>query len=227
MNIPDPDAGASGYDEAPPSKQTFPRPDTMTLPASPEEATVIARTQAWLTRAVIGLNLCPFAKGVQARGQIRTVVCDAADEATLLVTLLDEFEHLLRADPERTDTTLLIHPRVLTDFHAFNRFLGDAEGALARAGYEGVFQLASFHPQYRFAGTASDDVTNATNRSPYPMLHVLREASVERAVAGFPDAARIYEQNMRTLQALGARKWQQLMHECHADAQRLDGPPKG
>ena len=182
-------------------------------------ATVIqAETRAWLVRAVIGLNLCPFAKAVHVRQQIRYVVCEAANEAGLLAMLLDELELLARADPATLDTTLLIHPNVLVEFGAFNQFLDEADAALARAGYAGEFQLASFHPQYQFAGTAPDDVTNATNRSPYPMLHLLREASVERGVAAFADAETIYEQNIVTLKALGLKHWRKLMRQCRAEA---------
>lgn len=192
-----------------------------------EPERVVAETKAWLERAVIGLNLCPFAKGVHARGQIRYVVSVATEELALLAALLDEFETLARADPEVLDTTLLIHPRMLADFNAFNQFLGNAEEALARAGHEGVFQLASFHPQYQFAGTSPKDVTNASNRSPYPMLHILREASVERAVAAFPDAQSIYERNLATLRSLGTRNWRLLMQKCRDDALAPGGAPEG
>jgi uncharacterized protein len=177
---------------------------------------IIAQTRAWVERVVIGLNLCPFAKAVQVRGQIRHVVCDASDEPGLLATLRDELERLARSDPAVTDTTLLIHPNVLTDFDAYNQFLDAADAVLVQAGFEGIFQLASFHPDYRFAGSASDDIDNATNRSPYPMLHLLREASVDRAVAAFPDAAHIYEANMRTMRALGRAQWRALMAQCCA-----------
>jgi hypothetical protein len=117
-----------------------------------------------------------------------------------------------------TDTTLLIHPRVLTDFLDFNDFLGAADEALAQLGLDGVLQVASFHPQFQFAGTEADDVTNATNRSPYPTLHLLREASIARAVEAFPQPEAIYEANMRTLEALGAEGWAALQAQCKADA---------
>lgn len=184
--------------------------------ATNEPERVIAHTRAWLERVVIGLNLCPFAKAVHVRGQIRSVVCDADDEAGLLAALHDELDRLANADPELLDTTLLIHPGVLTDFDAYNQFLDRADAVVADAGLEGVIQIASFHPDYRFAGSAADDIENATNRSPYPMLHLLREASVERAVAAFPDAAAIYERNILTLRALGPKRWAQLMRECFA-----------
>ena len=182
---------------------------------------IIAQTQAWISRAVIGLNLCPFAKAVMAHDQIRYVVCETTDEAALLHALGDELEHLARVEEQVTSTTLLVHPRVLADFGDFNQFLGEAEHMLARAGFEGIFQLASFHPDYQFAGTTADDVSNASNRSPYPILHLLRETSVERAVAAFPDAAAIYETNIETLRSLGSAGWRKLMQQCQDDAHRL------
>lgn len=188
------------------------------MPADTRADHVIARTRAWVDRAVIGLNLCPFAKAVQAKGQVRYTVSDAADTDGLLAVLCDEMRLLAEAPPERIDTTLLIHPAVLQDFDDFNDFLDAADAALQALGLDGVLQVASFHPQYRFAGTAPDDVTNATNRSPYPTLHLLREASIDRAVAAFPEPESIYEANMRTLEALGAAGWAALEAQCRADA---------
>jgi hypothetical protein len=183
---------------------------------SPQQA--VAETQAWVERAVIGLNLCPFAKAVQAKNQVRYVVSEADDQETLLAELRAEMDRLATADPAEIDTTLLIHPRVLNDFLDFNDFLGAADDLLAELGYEGVLQVASFHPRFQFAGTDADDVTNATNRSPYPTLHLLREASIDRAVAAFPDPEAIFETNMRTLEALGAEGWAELLAQCQADA---------
>jgi hypothetical protein len=181
---------------------------------------VIAETRAWLVRAVIGLNLCPFAKAVHVKQQVRYVVCNTRDAQTLLATLREELRLLAEADPAVVDTTLLIHPHVLTDFADYNDFLDVADSAVSELGCEGVLQVASFHPQYRFAGTSSDDVTNATNRSPYPTLHLLREESIDRAVAAFPDPDAIYEANMRTLEALGAQGWAELQAQCRRDAGR-------
>ncbi len=179
---------------------------------------VIARTRAWLEAAVIGLNLCPFAKGVHVKGQVAYLVSDAADVETLQAELARALLALAAADPAQTDTTLLIHPQVLQDFEDFNQFLAVADDTLQSLGLEGVLQVASFHPQFQFAGTAPDDVTNATNRSPYPTLHLLREESIDRAVAAFPEAESIYEVNMATMEKLGSEGWSQLQASWQADA---------
>jgi hypothetical protein len=178
---------------------------------------VIAETRAWLVRAVVGLNLCPFAKAVHVENQVRYVVSSATNSDRLLAELRNEMERLVAADPELVDTTLLIHPQVLQGFLDFNDFLGVADAALKKEGLEGVIQVASFHPFFQFSGTHPDDVTNATNRSPYPTLHLLREESVARAVAAFPKVETIYEANMRTLHALGAAGWAALRAQCKAD----------
>ncbi|MHB1676155.1 MAG: DUF1415 domain-containing protein [Sulfuriferula sp.] len=175
-----------------------------------DSATIIKDTRDWLEKAVIGLNLCPFAKAVQAKNQIRYVASNATTAEALLGDLLEELRLLDESDPELLDTTLLIHPAVLTDFLDYNDFLDIADAAAAEPEFDDQFQVASFHPQFQFAGTAADDIENYTNRSPYPMLHLLRESSVERAVAAFPEAEQIYEKNMITLRQLGHAGWQQL-----------------
>ncbi|HZE92653.1 MAG TPA: DUF1415 domain-containing protein [Rhizobacter sp.] len=185
---------------------------------APSDHRVIAETQAWVSRAVVGLNLCPFARAVQVKNQIRYVVCHATDADELLSLLGDELQRLAEADPAEIETTLLIHPQVLTDFADFNDFLEAADAAVEQRGCEGVLQVASFHPHYQFAGTAADDVTNATNRSPYPTLHLLREESVERAVQAFPEAEAIYDQNIRTMEKLGPQAWAELQAQCRRDA---------
>jgi uncharacterized protein len=176
--------------------------------AIPEQ--VEAQTLDWLDKAVIGLNLCPFAKGPRVKGQIRIVVSPATDSEALLTQLVQELQHLATVDPELTDTTLLVHPQVLADFLDFNDFLDAAERALQQLELDGVLQIASFHPQFQFAGTAPDDITNYTNRSPWPTLHLIRESSIDRAVAAFPEAEAIFERNIETLEALGLKGWQQL-----------------
>jgi hypothetical protein len=188
--------------------------------------TAIVETRAWVERAVIGLNLCPFAKAPQVKGLIRYVVSEATEVDTLLAFLIEELKCLAEAPETRIETTLLIHPRVLTDFLDYNDFLGVAEEAVAELGLAGIIQVASFHPKYRFAGSEADDLANATNRSPYPTLHLLREASVSRAVATFPAASAIFEANIETLQRLGAEAWVALQRQCREDAVGPSGPSR-
>jgi hypothetical protein len=179
-------------------------------------ALAVIETRVWIERVVIGLNLCPFARAAHARGRTRYVGCAATDVDALLETFANEVR-LLRETPARDlETTLLVHPFVLNDFADYNDFLDVLDGALEALGATGVLQVASFHPHYRFAGSAVDDVTNATNRSPHPLLQLLREDSVEQAVTGRADSAAIYEANISTLQRLGWDGWQALQDECRA-----------
>jgi uncharacterized protein len=171
---------------------------------------VIAQTRAWVDRAVIGLNLCPFARAVQARGQVHYAVSAARTLDGLLDDLIGELDALLAIDPAERDNTLLIHPHVLDDFLAFNDFLAVVDAVVTERGYEGILQVASFHPQYQFAGTEPDDLGNYTNRSPYPTLHLLREASIDRAIAAIPEAEAIFAQNVERLRALGLAGWNRL-----------------
>lgn len=171
---------------------------------------IIARTELWLQKAVIGLNLCPFAKAVHSKGRIRYAVSDAECKGALRGDLLDELRTLRDVDIAVIETTLLIHPGLLTDFLDYNDFLDAADAAVSELGLDGVIQIASFHPDYRFADTEFDDIENVTNRSPYPMLHLLRESSIANAVAAFPDAADIYRRNIETLRRLGHAGWAKL-----------------
>jgi hypothetical protein len=171
----------------------------------------IAATRHWLEQVVIGLNLCPFAKAVHLKQQIRWIESPARDADSLLDNLVRELQFLAAADPESVDTTLLIHPHALNDFLDYNDFLDVADAAVERLGLDGVLQVASFHPDYRFAGTEPDDAGNLSNRSPFPTLHLLREDSIDRAVAAFPEAATIYERNIETLRRLGIDRWRALM----------------
>ncbi|PXW95853.1 hypothetical protein C7444_108112 [Sphaerotilus hippei] len=183
----------------------------MNAPSStPAAADVIAATEQWLLQAVIGLNLCPFAKAVQVKRQIRWVVSDATDAEGLQAQLQDELQRLADTDPAVVETTLLIHPRVMGDFLDFNDFLDIADGTIEALGLEGVLQVASFHPDYQFADSDPDDVANCTNRSPYPTLHLLRESSIEAAIDSLADPDEIYERNIETLQRLGPEGWRQL-----------------
>jgi len=174
---------------------------------------VVAATRHWLLRAVIGLNLCPFAKGVHAKGQIRYVVSEARDLEGVLTELEAQLKWLAEAEPEQVDTTLLILPHALGEFLEFNDCVFFAERLVGQLGLDGVMQIASFHPDYRFEGSEPDDIENYTNRAPYPILHLLREASIARAVDAFPDAADIYERNMETMRRLGHAGWRAWMDE--------------
>ncbi len=179
---------------------------------------VVAETQAWVEHAVIGLNLCPFAKAPQVKGLVRYVVSGALDAEALRADLVEELQLLAGALDSRIETTLLIHPHTLNDFMDYNDFLDVADAALAQLDLEGVLQVASFHPDYRFAGSAEDDPGNATNRSPYPTLHLLREASIDRAVEAFPEAEAIFEANIATLDRLGTAGWAALQQRCRDEA---------
>ena len=177
--------------------------------SSPDEK-IIAATKLWLERVVIGLNLCPFAKAVHVKNQIRYVVSSATTHEDLLRDLMRELEVLAETPATNIDTTLLVHPYVLTDFIEYNDFLDVADAALEDMDLEGLLQVASFHPQYQFAGTQPDDIENYTNRSPYPMLHLLREASVVQAVSAFPESEKIFDKNIETLRRLGHAGWNDL-----------------
>ncbi len=168
---------------------------------------MIAATRQWVERAVIGLNLCPFARAVSVRGQVRYAVSGARDSSALLEDLEAEMHLLLATPADQVDTSLLIHPFVLGDFLDYNEFLDLAEASVDRLGLSGVLQVASFHPQYQFAGSAPGDIANYTNRSPYPTLHLLREASVSAAVEAFPDTAHVSERNIDTMHRLGIDGW--------------------
>jgi len=175
-----------------------------------DDEAVTAAMREWIEKAVIGLNLCPFAKAVYVKNQVRYVVSAAPHLDGFLEDLDRELDFLAAADPEAVDTTLLIHPTLLPDFLDFNDFTQLADAAIEEHGLEGVIQIASFHPTFQFEGTEPDDISNYTNRAPFPTLHLLREASIERAVAAFPEAETIYERNIETLQTLGIEGWQAL-----------------
>lgn len=170
----------------------------------------VADTVRWLERAVIGLNLCPFAKAPHVKGQIHYAVSEAKGLEGLRDELIEALQALAAASPEERETVLLIVPHLLRDFLDFNDFLDEADGVLQELDLEGEFQVASFHPDFQFAGTEADDITNFTNRSPYPTLHLIREASIDRAVEAFPEAETIYEANMATMEKLGHAGWKQL-----------------
>jgi len=171
---------------------------------------VVRDTRDWLERAVIGLNLCPFAKAVHVKGQIHYAVSGATHPRQLLVDLAAELDGLLAHDAAVRETTLLMAPGCLHNFLDFNDFLAQADRLLRKRRLQGVVQLASFHPGYQFEGTEADDITNFTNRSPYPTLHLLREASIDRAVEAIAQPEDIFEANMKTLRGLGREGWDAL-----------------
>ncbi|HDR9271176.1 peptidase [Burkholderia vietnamiensis] len=172
---------------------------------------ILAATRHWLARAVIGLNLCPFAKSVYVKEQVRYAISEATTLEDALADLETELRALEAADPQRIDTTLLIFPRVFADFVDYNDALFFADRLVQQLRLGGVLQIASFHPEYRFEGSEADDIENYTNRAPYPMLHLLREDSIARAVDAFPDASAIYEKNQQTLRRLGHDGWREWM----------------
>ena len=174
------------------------------------EEEVISQTRHWLEKAVIGLNLCPFAKAVYVKNQVRLVVSRARHADDLLEELDRELDLLVATPADEIDTTLLIHATLFEDFLDFNDFLEVADGVVEEHALEGVIQLASFHPRFQFDGTEPDDISNYTNRAPFAMLHLLREASVEKAVEAFPEAEAIFEENIKTLEKLGHAGWKAL-----------------
>ena len=185
----------------------FPKADTLT------EKQIIAYTSAWVEQVVIGLNLCPFAKPVHTKGQIDYFLSHARDETTLAANLRLAMQRLIASTPDSMDTCLLIHPWVLSDFFDYNNFLDITDEILDELELIGVLQIASFHPHYQFAGTTEDDVTNCTNRSPFPMLHLLREESLDKATAALPDANVIVDRNLNTMITLGHEGWNRLQSQ--------------
>jgi uncharacterized protein len=185
--------------------------DDRLQPDDGHEPAEIAATRRWLERAVIGLNLCPFAKAVYVKQQVRFVLSDAELAEDLLEELAEELLRLRDTPADETDTTLLIHPKVLADFLDYNDFLDRADALIEALELDGILQVASFHPDYRFADSEADDPGNCTNRAPYPTLHLLREASLDKAVAAYPDANVIVERNLETMARLGLNGFRQLL----------------
>ena len=185
--------------------------DTTSPSLSAHDETLVREdVQNWLEQAVIGLNLCPFAKAVVVHDRLRVRVSDARDSARLLQELEAELRLLADTPLEQVETTLLVAPFICPEFWDFNDLVGQAQDVLDQLGLEGVLQIADFHPRYQFAGTVEDDAGNLTNRAPYPILHLLREESIDRAVASTPDAATIYERNIALLERMGHEGWNQL-----------------
>jgi uncharacterized protein len=179
-----------------------------------DNPTVIARTRCWIERVVVEMNVCPFARKPYEGGNIRYVVSAAQSPEDLLGEVQQELELLRASDAGEIETTVLIHPHVLNDFLDYNDFLGIVDALLEDGGYEGEFQVASLHPAYQFAGTQPDDAENYTNRSPYPILHLLREAELARAIAGYARPDQIPERNIRTMEKIGATRMREILDEC-------------
>ncbi len=177
-----------------------------------DESEFIEPVRRWVEQVVIGLNLCPFAKAELLDNRIRFAVSQATSEQQLLADLQTELQRLDRETG--VETTLLIHPSVLTDFDGYNQFLDLADGLLRSLQREGIYQIASFHPDYQFAGTEPDDAENYTNRAPYPLLHLLREASLEQAIDNYPGVEQIPQRNIDLLESMGREKMQALLGAC-------------
>jgi hypothetical protein len=172
---------------------------------------VLTQTQAWIKKAVIGLNLCPFAQAVYVKNQIRFVVSSADNVEALLAEVKIELKGLLKIDPQITDTTLIVHPHVLNIFSDFNEFLGVLDQVLIDMNFSGDLQIASFHPFYQFEGTKPEDISNYTNRSPFPIIQILRETSIENALKDFEEPDNIFKANIEKLQNLGIAGWKKLI----------------
>lgn len=177
---------------------------------------IIEQTRLWLEKAVIGLNLCPFAKAPFVKGLVRIVVSHAKHLDGFLEDLDRELQKLAQTPAEELETTLLVSPTLFADFFQFNDMLDIADAALLDNEVEGIIQIAPFHPDFQFDGTDKEDIGNYTNRSPYPTLHLIREQSIEKAAQTFPDPAVIYERNIRVLETLGQEGWQKLGMKCPA-----------
>ncbi|MGH8814831.1 MAG: DUF1415 domain-containing protein [Advenella sp.] len=171
------------------------------------------RVRRWLEKAVIGLNLCPFAKSVYVKDQVRIAICQAQDRHALTAQLYEELQLLTSTPAQQTDTTLLVVPCLFEQFSDFNDYLDIAEAVLDELELVGEIQLASFHPFYQFANTEPDDLSNYTNRAPYPILHLLREDSLDRAAEQYPDASVIFQRNVVVVQELGVDGWHRLLQD--------------
>jgi len=173
---------------------------------------MVQTVRQWVETLVVGMNLCPFAKREMVNDRVRFATTTSITEEQLLIALQTELE-LLNTDTS-VETTLLIHSRVLQDFFDYNQFLSYADSLLVEMGLKGIYQIASFHPDYQFDGTNPDDAENYTNRSPYPMLHLIREASLERAIADYPEIDQIPVRNIALMNGIGQHKLHALLKSC-------------
>lgn len=179
----------------------------------PDVVTVETLTRRWVENLVIGLNLCPFAKSVYSKDQVKIHVSEGKDLDCVSDTLVQLLQELDSTPAQQIDTTLLVIPYLFQDFYDFNDYMDVAEGVLERLDLLGKIQIANFHPAYQFAGTQADEMSNYTNRSPYPILHLIREASLDKATHQFPDASIIFERNIALMQELGIDAWEKLMED--------------
>lgn len=186
----------------------------MTDAMPPHAPNFLQETQCWIEQLVIKLNLCPFASKVYKKQQIRYVLSEATTENALLTVLGEELVHLKQTPAKDIDTTLIIHPFVLNEFLTFNDFLDQSDALISHLALDGIFQIASFHPHYQFAGTSIDDPENYTNRSPYPMLHLLREDSLQTAIENHYDVDAIPENNIETMKRLGSHDILERLRYC-------------
>ena len=177
---------------------------------TPDSSTVTDHTRQWLEKAVIGLNLCPFAKAPHVKNLVRISVSQARHLDGFLEDLDRELQLLGDTPADELETTLLVHPTLFPDFDTFNQMLDIADAAVVDNGLEGFIQIAPFHPDFQFEGTDSDDISNYTNRSPYPTLHLIREDSIAKAAQAFPDASAIFERNIALLEKMGHEGWDKL-----------------
>ena len=172
--------------------------------------TVSEHTKQWLEKAVIGLNLCPFAKAPHVKNLVRIVVSEARHLDGFLEDLDRELQLLGNTPASELETTLLVHPTLFPDFETFNQMLEIADDAVVENELEGIVQIAPFHPDFQFEGTEADDISNYTNRSPYPTLHLIREDSIAKATEAFPDASAIFDRNIALLEKMGHEGWDKL-----------------
>lgn len=170
---------------------------------------IISQTRSWVETFVVGLNLCPFAKKELVNDRVRFVVTKADTEEGLLQALAHEMQ--LLADDDTIETTILIHPSVLQAFEDYNQFLSLTDALIAEMDFEGIFQVASFHPDYQFGGTMPEDAENYTNRSPYPMLHILREESLEGAISSHSAIDQIPLRNIALMNELGSERLKEML----------------
>lgn len=172
--------------------------------------TVSEHTKQWLEKAVIGLNLCPFAKAPHVKNLVRIVVSEARHLDGFLEDLDRELQLLGNTPASELETTLLVHPTLFPDFETFNQMLEIADDAVVENELEGIVQIAPFHPDFQFEGTEADDISNYTNRSPYPTLHLIREDSIAKAAEAFPDSSAIFDRNIALLEKMGHEGWDKL-----------------